>query len=231
MAAWAKRLRRLFESSLTLDQSPCEGETRSCVERLSTYLDQVVTWNAVLDLTAARGEDELVDLFVADALLLDRATSTEAVPLTWLDVGSGAGAPGLVLGALRPSRRLTLIEPRAKRVAFLRSAIGQLRLSRVVVERRRSDSLPDKSYDVAVSRATFAPSEWLAEGTRAARHSVWVLLARGEVPRCDGWRVSRTLEYQWPLTGAERRAVEFVPDGDASSHSSSPTGCTAVQSA
>lgn len=192
------------------------GERAASLERLSRLLDLVVTWNARVDLTAARGERELVDLYLADALVLaarhTRALEPRGVE-TWTDVGSGAGAPGLVLALLRPELQLTLVEPRAKRIAFLRTAVGSLELRHPpkLVD-RRSSALPAASSEVAVSRATFAPAEWLEEGARLARRTVWVLLARAEVPALPGWRAAQQVDYCWPLTGAVRHAVAFAAE-------------------
>jgi hypothetical protein len=112
---------------------------------------------------------------------------------------------------LVPELELTLVEPKVKRVAFLRSALGQLGRLDVRVERKSSTELGDKLAQVAVSRAAFPPPVWLAEGARLARFGVWVLLARGPVPTLTGWRVRYDLRYDWPLTGVQRRAVLFEP--------------------
>lgn len=182
-----------------------QGATAAAVEALGQYLALVSEWGDRHDLTAARGDAELVDLFVADAAVL----AGHATPGSWVDVGSGAGAPGLPLALLRPDLTMTLVEPRAKRVAFLRTAVGTFAPG-VTVQRSRSEGLPDLSHDVALSRATLPPAEWLAEGARIARREVWVLLAQAEPPALPGWRADRDLAYRWPLTGVERRAVRFV---------------------
>jgi 16S rRNA (guanine527-N7)-methyltransferase len=187
------------------------------VASLCRYLDEVVLWNQKTDLTAARSPEELVDLSLADALVLGAASSAELG--TWVDVGSGAGAPGLVLRMLLPSARVTLVEPKDRRVAFLRSTIGKLLLDGIDVERGRSDRLAGGAWDIAVSRATLPPPEWLAEGARLARRAVWVLLAHGEAPVLAGWRADADLRYQWPLTGAARRAVRYTPANYAASPS------------
>jgi 16S rRNA (guanine527-N7)-methyltransferase len=172
------------------------------------YLSLVRTWNARHDLTAARDDDEFVDLFVADAVVL--ATHAHAEE-HWVDVGSGAGAPGLPLGLLRPDLSITLVEPRAKRVAFLRSALGSLGAT-MSVKRSRGEDLEESAFEVAVSRATLSPPDWSALGVRLARASVWVLLAQAEPPAQPGWRADLDVRYRWPLTGAERRAVRLVRD-------------------
>jgi 16S rRNA (guanine527-N7)-methyltransferase len=187
---------------------PTEGVPAGAAERLAALCNLVVEWNRRIDLTAARDNDELVDLMVADAAILARAQPPPAE--RWVDVGSGAGAPGLALCVLAPQLGMTLVEPREKRVAFLRTALGTLDLPNVVVERRRSSELPSAIAEVAVSRATLPPRQWLEEGARLATRAVWVLLARDAPPSLAGWRIDRDEAYRLPLTSAERRIVRFM---------------------
>jgi 16S rRNA (guanine527-N7)-methyltransferase len=188
------------------------GQDEHTLDRLSQFLDTLVHWNQRMDLTAGRTPDELVDLFLADAVVLAATTemSTHG-PQRWVDVGSGAGAPAIPLAVLRPDLDLTLVEPKAKRVAFLRTALGELSLERVQVRRARSSDLPDASFDVACSRATLKPDAWLREGARLA-DSIWVLLARGATPVLPGWRAAEAHDYEWPLTSAPRRALRFAKE-------------------
>lgn len=188
-----------------------EGDVARAMPSLSGYLDLVVKWNQRHDLTAARDVAELVDLFVADAAVLGVA-STEVQD--WVDIGTGAGAPGIPLRLLRPISSLTLVEPRSKRCAFLNSVLGALDLDDVRVLRVRSEAVPDHAHQVAVSRATFAPELWLEEGARLATSAVWVLLAKGETPSLPGWQAELEIAYRWPLTGVQRRALKMVPSAD-----------------
>ena len=174
--------------------------------QLGSLLRLVITWNRKIDLTAARSADELVDLMFADAAVL--AQQSEATG-RWVDVGSGCGAPGLSLALLAPELEMTLVEPRAKRVAFLRTAVATLGCERVRVVRARSENLDDDGFEVAVARATLPPPAWLAEGARLAG-AVWVLLARDDAPSLEGWVTDRVIRYRWPLTGVERRALRYV---------------------
>jgi 16S rRNA (guanine527-N7)-methyltransferase len=204
----------LAAGGLDLDAVWANPDERSgCLRRLRRLLDLVATWNARVDLTAARDAREIVDLYLADALVLagHGAARGQAPAQDWLDVGSGAGAPGLVLQVLRPELPLTLVEPRAKRIAFLRTAAGSLDLGRLPrILGCRSDAVPAGSCDVALSRATFSPEVWLAEGARLARGFVWVLLARGSPPSLSGFRLCDHVEYTWPLTGVARHALCFA---------------------
>ena len=212
----------LFEESLEalarggLDTAalwPTAAERRASLERLWRLLDQVVFWNSRIDLTAARDERELCDLYLVDAVVLaahgarrEPARATES----WVDVGSGAGAPGLVLALLWPALALRLVEPRQKRVAFLRSAVGSVSgIGPIDIVDGRSDRVAALSHDVALSRATFAPQLWLEEGARLARREVWVLLARAEPPSLPGFRLVEQVDYDWPLTAVSRQALLF----------------------
>ena len=208
--------RVLDEVCVQIRFAPARLAPTGSVAALERLLALTAQWSRRIDLTAARNTSELVDLYVADAAVLAAAEpSAESLPerLRWIDVGTGGGAPGLALALLRPDLRLTLVEPRAKRIAFLRTALGALERTDVQVERARSQALPDAAWEVACSRATLPPAEWLNEGTRLATSAVWVLLARAEPPSAVGWRVDREIEYRWPLRGAERRALRYVPAG------------------
>jgi len=99
-----------------------------------------------------------------DRHLLNCAVVARLIPArsAVVDVGSGAGLPGLVLALLLPAARVTLVEPMARRVAFLEECVARLGLGNVDVLRGRAEELAGKvSADVATARAV-APLEKLA---------------------------------------------------------------------
>ncbi|MBI4705929.1 MAG: class I SAM-dependent methyltransferase [Deltaproteobacteria bacterium] len=191
------------------------------VGRILAWLVAVEGWRRRVDLTAARSDAELVDLLVADAAVLAcRLPAAARV----VDVGSGAGAPGLPLGLLRPDLALTLAEPRQKRAALLRVALGRLAgpdgppPARLLGERGQELVRRAERFEVALSRAALPPERWLRLGAALAPEGdVWVLLARQEPPSLQGWRCCTDLRYRWPLTGAERRAACFCSAAAATS--------------
>jgi 16S rRNA (guanine527-N7)-methyltransferase len=193
-----------------LVQRALGSSTETASVPIAAWISLVEAWNRKIDLTAARGRDELVDILVADAAVLAKHVASGA---RVVDVGSGAGAPGLPLALLRDDLDVTLIEPMQKRVAFLRTALGSLEagvVSRVRVTRARGEDLRrgGQRFDVAVARAVLAPRDWLALGAALAEE-VWVLLAREEPPEHAFVRILDDIEYRWPLTGAARRAVRY----------------------
>lgn len=190
------------------------GVPEHALGHVGAWLDLLRDWNKRIDLTAARSEDELLDLMLADALVLARHEPTPLIPegASVIDVGAGAGAPGLALALLRPDLRVTLVEPLAKRIAFLRTVLGTIGRTDVVLRRERVLDVVASSpgaWDVAMSRATLAPAEWTPIALKLAP-SAWTLLAREEPPAVPGATVEDDVAYTWPRTGAARRAVRFA---------------------
>ncbi len=176
------------------------------LQQLVTWLDLVVTWSERVDLTAARDPDTLADLLLADAALLASTQLTGSV----IDVGSGVGAPAIPLAILRPALTLTLVEPRERRAAFLRTSCGTLSRPDIQLLRKRSMEVETGIAELALSRATLPPPLWLREGARLAQRAVWVLLGQDEPPTHSAWHPDLDLSYVWPLTGGRRRAVRYA---------------------
>jgi 16S rRNA (guanine(527)-N(7))-methyltransferase RsmG len=179
-ATWETLARRLGVAS-------SESQRRG----LETFWSLLLTWNARINLTGAQTRDDLVGEHLPDALAMASLVPPEA---RVLDVGSGGGLPAIPFGLLRPDVRLTLVEPRAKRVAFLRTAVRTLGLSAEVAPARVED-LEGASFDVAGSRATFAPVEWL-EKARALAPRVLVFAARRGEVGADGGRLEAEVGYE-----------------------------------
>jgi 16S rRNA (guanine527-N7)-methyltransferase len=182
---------------------------RDALPALEAWLDLLGAWNARMDLTAARTPESLVDLMVADGLVLAQHVPEETEVV---DVGAGAGAPGLALALLRPDLRVTLVEPLGKRASFLRTVVGTVDRADVRIERRRGDALDQPGpWGVAISRATLPPAPWLDLGTKLTRPggAVWVLVAAEPAPVHGAAVLEGDFPYAWPLTGAPRRALRY----------------------
>lgn len=104
-------------------------------KRLDRYLDCLQHWSARINLTGADSQERAFNLLILPVLGTETLVSESVI-----DVGSGNGSPGLILAALRPDLSVTLLEPRAKRWAFLREAAREMEVKNVTVRRERSDA-------------------------------------------------------------------------------------------
>ncbi len=193
-------------------EAPCDDAAEKV---LRGWLTAMVLWNKKLDLTAARTTTELFDLMLADAFAI---APLFPVGASVVDVGTGAGAPGVALAALRPDLRMTLVEPLAKRTSFLRTALASVGRTDLVIIRGKGEELPafkgdeNAGFDVAISRATLAPPDWLSLGERLATKagSVWVLTAREVAPgNRPSLNIQEARTYAWPGSGVERTATRY----------------------
>jgi 16S rRNA (guanine527-N7)-methyltransferase len=107
--------------------------------QLSAYLDLLLKWNARTNLTAIRDPQEIVRRHFGESLFAGRHLGA---PETLLDLGSGAGFPGLPIALLYPQIRVTLAESQNKKATFLREAVRTLELSNVEVWAARAEALP-----------------------------------------------------------------------------------------
>ena len=170
------------------------------------YLAELKRWNEKINLTGLREDQEIVVKHFLDSLTpLSILDPEEAA--TWIDIGTGAGFPGLVLKIARPSLRMTLVESVEKKVTFLHHLIGRLALAGVTVVHDRLERLAERgwkgAFDLLLSRA-LAPELILEKGTPLVRSGGKVVLFQGRAER-GAWegrlrgREGMTLEAIAPI--------------------------------
>ncbi len=138
----------------------------NALKNLNCYHEMLLDWNMRMDLTSVQ-EGDMASRHFLDSLL--PLTLPEYFPenARLIDVGTGAGFPGLALAIARPDFQVTLLEAQGKRCAFLRAVCEELRLQNVSVIQERAEVLGRmeahrERYDLAVARAV-APLNVLAE--------------------------------------------------------------------
>jgi 16S rRNA (guanine527-N7)-methyltransferase len=178
--------------------------------RLERYLDLLEKWNRVYNLTAVRERERMVTHHLLDSLAVLPWVGTGRL----LDVGSGAGVPGIPLAIVRPDLEITLVDSNHKKGTFMQQAIAALELANAQVRVSRVEDLPvPPAYDVIVSRAfsdlaTFAEAclRLLAPGGR-------LLAMKGLVPHEElaqlppTVRVSGQHPVRVPGLSAERHLI------------------------
>lgn len=132
--------------------------TQQELDAFSRYLDLLLRWNRVHSLTAYRDPHEIVDKLFLDSLLFLQFLTPRILRL--LDLGSGAGIPGIPLKIVKPAYVLTLIEARRRRATFLTTVVRELALPNVQVLTGRAEFLIKEhpnlegGFDAVVTRAS-----------------------------------------------------------------------------
>ena len=118
--------------------------------QLAAYLDLLLRWNERMNLTSVREPEAIISRHFAESLFAAQHLPPTG---TLLDLGSGAGFPGLPIQLLRPALQITLSESQGKKAAFLREAIRVLGVSASVFPHRAESLPPGANFDVVTLRA------------------------------------------------------------------------------
>ena len=137
------------------------------IQQFSKYYDMLIEWNKVMNLTAITDKEEVIIKHFADSLLLSKYKNLHD-DLCVIDVGTGAGFPGIPLKIAYPELKVTLMDSLNKRLKFLDNVISELNLENITTVHSRAEDGGRsveyrEKYDLAVSRAVAnlaTLSEW-----------------------------------------------------------------------
>jgi 16S rRNA (guanine527-N7)-methyltransferase len=196
----------LEEIALELGCEPPLGS----LERLAEFASLIGKWNRRKRIVGSHDPKEIIGVHLADCLALaGRLQRSGQTGKTLLDVGSGAGLPGLALSLLLPTVRISLCEVSEKRVAFLFHARRKLGAP-VDVLHENVHEVIDRSlrFDHVVSRAVFEPQQWLEIGQRCVQPtgSVWCMVTARQQEQCQIQGES----YHYSVAGDRKRLLVRV---------------------
>ena len=179
--------------------------TPEAQQKLLDYLALLHKWNKVYNLTAVRQLEQMVSYHLLDSF----AVLPHLWPGRWLDVGCGAGLPGLVLALMQPEWTFTLLDSNSKKTSFVQQAVIELSLRNVsVCCARAQDWQPVEKFDGIVSRAFAETAEFIT----LTRH---LLAQDGRWVAMKGMPPNQELERLPADIGVERVIQLQVPELDA----------------
>lgn len=206
---------RLEQGALALGLA-LPGET---VARALAYLDLLQKWNRSFNLTAVRERDTMITHHLLDSLAIVPYVAGERV----LDLGAGAGLPGIPLALALPDLRFVLLDSNRKKTRFLVQAVAELDLGNVeVVAARAEDYRPDTGFDTIAARALGGIPQMIAWSGRLLRPGGRYLFMKGVFPLEElqdlppGFRLDEVARLRVPGLAAERHLAVIRPaDGGA----------------
>lgn len=213
----------LFAAGLEKINVQLADERVACLIR---YYQQLLVWSKKINLIGKKqSPSQIVENHFLDSLLLLHAMDTaDTGNVSLADIGTGAGFPGLVCKVARPEIELLLVEPRLKRVSFLRHMVRQLKLSGVSIEACRVEEVKNlASFSYLTSRAVAEIDLFIKMVGPSAHRKNSILCMKG--PRwqqeLDGAEktlskhhiaLANVLEYNLPFSGAKRAILVFHCD-------------------
>ena len=152
-----------LEETLKAGIDKLELENRDYLyTNLLIYMNLLIKWNKVFNLISVKGVDEIVTHHFLDCLAVVPFIEGKNV----LDVGSGAGLPGIIIGLCYPEKNITLVDSVGKKTTFLKQTCAELNLSNItIINKRVEDITTNKLFDSIIARA-FAEMQVLIDLTR-----------------------------------------------------------------
>lgn len=180
------------------------------VSSFLTYLEELKRWNKAYNLTSLRRDDEIITKHFLDSLLYLKALPEGSIEV--IDVGSGAGFPGIPLKIIRPEIRLYLVEPSRKKAGFLMHIVKTLRLESVDIIGKRIEEVSGIKVDVALTRALFDIRDFHKKASHLLKDGGRLILSKGpkveeEIGKIKGRLRFETLKLRLPLTDMHRHIV------------------------
>lgn len=175
-----------LEQGLRQLELACPEEIKG---KLITFVDLLGKWNRVYNLTAIRDSKKMLTHHILDSLSVRPYLQGSDI----LDVGSGAGLPGLPLALTLPERHFVLLDSNAKKTRFIQQAKAELGLDNVTVETARAEDFrPQKKFDTVISRAFAEVPKMITAVSHLCKKGGSILAMKGVYPdaelRGDFWQ-------------------------------------------
>ena len=154
---------------------------------LEQYAELVLKWNSTRNLVSRNTNKEQINEHIFDCACITPLLDENEI----LDVGTGAGLPGIVVSILESKKKVTLLEPNQKKVSFLMHVQAELGLTNLEIEKERVENLKKIKDKIIVTRAVMEPKKFLASLPKSSRKEFKIIMMVSE-PKSDlgpDWKV------------------------------------------
>jgi 16S rRNA (guanine527-N7)-methyltransferase len=183
------------------------------LDQLKQYVQLLQRWNKIYNLTAIRDPLQMIPLHIFDSL----AIAPYIQGKTCLDVGSGAGLPGIPLAIIQPHRFFTLLDTNGKKTRFMQQVIIQLGLKNSrVIQTRIENWRPDNKFHTIISRAFASLIDFLSTSSFHLSENGQMLAMKGQLPTNELSTLPKPfiVEYsktlQVPDVSADRCIIKII---------------------
>ena len=175
--------------------------------KLLIYIDLLIKWNKTYNLTSLTTKEDIITTHLLDCLSVVKKIDGQRI----LDVGSGAGLPGLMIALSRPTTHFCLIDKVAKKTSFMKQVVLELELSNVEVIHGRVEDLRVKNpFDMIVSRA-FSEVEKFISLTQhlISKQGAWLIMKSKKIMTEDLKKLDKAFEVE-PITVPYLEAERYL---------------------
>ncbi len=183
-------------------------------ELLMEFVAELMNWNRVYNLTSVRKPTDIVTRHILDSLSILEHLRGDRI----LDVGTGAGLPGIPLAIACPEREFVLLDSSSKKLRFVQQTLGILKLDNVTLENARVDEYqPENLFDTIVCRAFSDLPDFYRNTSRLCNSGGCILAMKGVYPMTevesldDRSVISDVVALKVPGLDAERHLVKMHP--------------------
>ncbi len=180
------------------------------IEKLTVLLIELRRWGERVNLTAIRDLNAMVSGHVLDSLSVRPLLEGSRI----IDIGTGAGFPGLPLAIAEPRQQFVLLDSNGKKIGFVRHMIADLQLDNALaVQARAEDYAPGERFDTVIARALAAAPRLIALAGHLVERNGVLLAQKGQYPAAELEQLPENWEYrvtELNVPGLERHARHVV---------------------
>ena len=174
-------------------------------EQLETLLAELDRWNRKINLTAIRDVDEMVAGHILDSLAVQPMLRGPRV----LDIGTGAGFPGLPLAIVEPGMEFVLLDSNGKKISFVEHMIGELGLDNAkAVKARAEDYAPGNPFDTVIARALASLPQLVEWSAHLVGEDGQLLALKGRYPAEELEAITSLPEWEYSVTTVDVPGLE-----------------------